>query len=60
MTMFVEKAKHLKTMRIWSSYMRLEDVDNYMKSFKESTIEYLKAAIKKYFLKIETEIKNEP
>ena len=49
MILFVDKAKELSFIKIWSSYINLDSVEKYIKSFKHNDIEYIKLAAKKYF-----------
>ena len=47
-------------MRIWSSYSCLQDLDAIIKSLRDDFSEYIKAAVKHFFIKIGIESKIEP
>ena len=58
---FVAKATNgLQSMRIWSSYTRLPDVDGMIKSQRDDFMEYLRVAVKHFFTKIKIQAKIEP
>lgn len=60
MILFVSKATDCQIMKFWSSYTRLDDVDGMLKSQREDYNEYVRSAVKQYFLKINIESKIEP
>ena len=60
MIKFVGMATDLEVLKLWSSFTRLDDVDIMIKSQRHDYNEYLKAAVKQYFLKIQMESKLEP
>lgn len=57
---FVGKATDLNIIKFWSRYTKLDDVEALMKSQRNDYKEYLRTAVKQYFLKISIEAKIEP
>ena len=60
MIAFVGEATGLEAIRIWSSYARLQDLENIMKSQRDDFLEYIKTAVKHFYTKISIESKIEP
>ena len=60
MFLFINLARTLSIMKIWSSYTRLSDLDSMVKSQREDYKEYVRSAVQQYFLKISIEAKIEP
>ena len=49
---FIAKAKSLKSLKTWSSLVNLQDLDYMMKIDNEAYSEYIKSAVRQFYLKI--------